>query len=122
MSTGVAIEVAVRQTMTALAIDDENAYIESILIELMGLASAFGHACDYRAGWDREFAGMYIRPFGALGQMAFLAELGVDSFPLPDRRFHHVGDELSPSEVIYGAAESWLTLIVNYVFACLGKG
>jgi hypothetical protein len=118
--TDISIEGAVRQTLDALGIEDDEDRIESAMTEIMVLASSFGHQRDYCAGWEEQFAGMYIRPLGALGQMALLAEWDIDDFPSPDRRFFRDGEDLIPSEIVYAAAQTWLTLIVKNVFVRLG--
>lgn len=119
----ISIEEAVRQTLDALGIEDDEERIEDALTEFAVIASSFGHQRDYRAGWEEQFAGMYIRPLGTVGMMALMSHLRLDRRDLPDgkyRRLYHEGDELNASELVYASLETWLTLIVKNVFVRLG--
>lgn len=115
----ISIEEAVRQTMDALGIEDDEERIEDALTELMVIASAFGKERDYRAGWEEGFAGMYIRPLGFVGGAALLAHLDLHWREPPAGA--ELGDGATTSERLYMAAQTWLTLIVKHVFVRLGK-
>jgi hypothetical protein len=121
--SNISIEEAVRQTIDALELEDHEERIEDALTEIAVLASSFGHERDYRAGWEEQFAGMYIRPLGTIGMMALTIHLGLGGRDLPDgkyRRLFHEGDALEAGELVYMTLETWLTLIIKSIFVRLG--